>query len=109
MLPQTSHLANKHAEQSGLKVNDKQKIITALQDLGAATCWQIANWKDSLYMNYSAVARRMKELETEGLVYSKGTSDKSPSGRLCLVWYLSKQPLAAWNGTQLLTQGKMFE
>lgn len=103
----TSILANNHANKSGLKAAHADKIVEALKVITQGTAFEISVQAN---MKSVAVSRRLSELEKQGIVYSKGVSNKSESGRVALVWHLNKQPLTTWlNGTTSLKQGKMFE
>lgn len=84
---QTSIIANKEAEKTGLKDQHHNKILKVLEKKGPGTSYQISVWSK---LDYIAVARRMGELEKKGKVFSKGKLGLSPSKKPAMIWEISK-------------------
>jgi predicted ArsR family transcriptional regulator len=79
--PSTSHTAARSASQF---IHDHHaKILASLEVDGPGTIHDIAARTG---INHVAVARRMKELETQFLAFRNGTTRPSPLGRQCKVW-----------------------
>lgn len=83
----TSLIANKSAEQTGLKQQHYSKILNVLGTFKSGTSYQISVWSK---LDYIAVARRMGELEKKGKVFSKGKLGLSPSKKPAMIWEISK-------------------
>lgn len=79
--PSTSHAAARSAIQF---IHDHHaKILASLEVDGPGTIHEIAARTG---INHVAVARRMKELETQFLAFRNGATRPSPLGRQCKVW-----------------------
>lgn len=83
---QTSITANKASEYSGLKQTHWNKILRYLERKKRATSYHISKGTG---IDYTAVARRMSELERENKVVDNGKLGFSPSGLPATVWEIN--------------------
>ncbi|MCC7011075.1 MAG: winged helix-turn-helix domain-containing protein [Planctomycetes bacterium] len=79
--PSTSHVAGRRA--SEFAADHHRRILETLRRIGPATIHEIAAASN---LDHVAVARRMPELEREGLASASGGERKGPSGRPCRIW-----------------------
>lgn len=82
-MKETSLIANKAAEQSGLKEVHQSKILKALEKRKRGTSYHISMWTG---IDYVAVARRMGELVKKGKVCDLGKVGFSPNQLPATVW-----------------------
>lgn len=80
---QTSLIANRAAENSGIKQTHYRKILEALSKHKRGTSYHISQWAN---LEYHSVARRMSELERDLKVMDLGKTGRSPSGLPATVW-----------------------
>lgn len=83
---QTSLIANRTAEKIGLKQTHWNKILSYLERKKRATSYHISKGTG---IDYTAVARRMSELERENKVVDNGKLGFSPSGLPATVWEIN--------------------
>lgn len=82
--PATSHKAA--ATVGKFAGEHHRRIMAAIDPFDGSTVYELAEIAE---LNAHAIGKRMKELETKGLVYTEGERS-GPSGRMCRVWYLKK-------------------
>lgn len=86
-LPETSHAANVSMTYE-MRKKHHGKIILALKEIGSGNYEQIA---DFLGMDRHQVGRRLKELETEMIVWKPGLKSNTKSGRQAFIYQLTGQ------------------
>lgn len=82
----TSIEANNQAGE--LKRTHHRKIMEFLTKSTKGTSYEISNGTG---LDYHAVARRMKELETSKRVFICSENGKSPRGHRAVIWQLKQQ------------------
>lgn len=89
MQQQTSIAANNRMNESGAKMNHKEKIYQALKKCKSGTFERIAYFAS---LTESQVWKRMSELESEGKVKKTGTFALLSSGSKGEVWQIVETP-----------------
>jgi predicted transcriptional regulator len=69
--------------------NHHRKIYEALYEMEDGTFYEIA---EQAGMQPAAVWRRLNELERSGRIFLTGRERLGPTGRLCRVWAIVRQP-----------------